>query len=91
MGVNRRTLLTRQCPRCGREMVDPYTLFRLPGELEDLAQALNLPAESVKAIIDTGKIPIRRAVDKNGRRYGPVRVLLADALKAVKGSRRKTL
>jgi len=78
VGVNRRTLLTRGCPRCGREMIDPYTLFRLPRDLEELAEALGLPAETVTAMIDAGKIPIRRAVDKNGRRYGPTLVWLAD-------------
>jgi hypothetical protein len=85
MGLKRqRTLLTRPCPRCGHALVDPHTLFRLPIDLELLASAVGLPAETVTQMIASGAIPTRRAVDTLGRRYGPPVVLLAEAL-AVQG------
>jgi hypothetical protein len=81
-----RKLIRRKCPGCGHEAVDPLTVFRLPGELEFLAQALELPEETVTTMLDRGAIPVRRWVDKNGRAYGPLSVLFADAVEAVRGS-----
>lgn len=58
-------------------------LYHLPRDFVALCEALNLPAETVTAMIDAGKIPIRRAVDKNGRRYGPILVWLQDVRQTI--------
>ena len=77
----------RSCPGCGHQFFSPHTLFRLPVDLDPLASALELPAETVTQMIATSAIPVRRAVDRNGRLYGPLLVLLADAAAAMRGSR----
>jgi hypothetical protein len=85
-----RALRIRKCPTCGHSSPDPLTIFRLPQDAGLLAEALDLPEESVAEMIAQGAIRPRRAVDKNGRCYGPVIVLFADALKAMEGLRGET-
>lgn len=78
----------RECRNCGHRLPDPLAIFRLPKEIDSLADALELAVETVTAMIHRGEIPVRRAVDRNGRPYGPKVVLLIDALTALQGSRR---
>ena len=72
-----------KCPNCDHKFVSPLRLFRLPGDLPLLAESLEMPAETITALLDRGTIPVRRAVDKNGRRYGPLLVWLVDAYAAI--------
>ncbi|MSP41519.1 MAG: hypothetical protein EXR70_23790 [Deltaproteobacteria bacterium] len=71
-----------QCP-CGHKF-KPFRRFVIPADIEALAKALELPAEAVTQMLSRGETPQRRAVDKNGRRYGPVLVFLDDALRALR-------
>jgi hypothetical protein len=82
-----RVLSYRKCPDCGHNFPEPRTVFRLPEDTGLLADAVELPGETVSALIDHGTIPTRRSINKNGRPYGPVVVLFHDALKAMKGLR----
>jgi hypothetical protein len=82
-----RKLVTLKCPGCGDDFVSPLTIFRLPGELDLLAKCLDLPAKAVAAMLDTGTIPLRRAIDKNGRRHGKFLVFFGDAQRAIRGLR----
>ena len=58
----------------------PY-LYRVPEELEPLAARLGLPVPELVQLIDGGRVPLRRRLNKNGSGYGPYRVLIHDVLK----------
>ena len=47
-------------------------------ELELLAARLGIPVQELTQLIEEGKIPRRRWVNKKGHRYGPVVVLIHD-------------
>ncbi len=56
-------------------------LYYLPKDLEALAARLGLPVPEVVQLIDGGRVPLRRWLNKNRRQYGPPVVLIHDALK----------
>ena len=76
------------CPNCGSEYARRL-LFWLPKDIDLLANALGLPAETVVAWLSSGQIPVRYSVDSLGRRRKTV-VWLADALEAIRASGRDT-
>ena len=77
------------CKRRGSQLPEQW-LYHLPRDLAGLCAALGLPAKTVTTLIANGSIPTRRAVDKNGRSYGPILVLFADAAAAMRGSQSDT-
>jgi hypothetical protein len=81
-----RKLLYLKCRGSGHTQVDPLSLFRIPDDLQLLADSLHLPVRTVEDYLSKGGIPIRRAVDRLGRSRGPFVVLLGDALESLRGS-----
>ena len=67
-----------ECSCCKRRF-NPFQRYELPAEFESLAQALELPAETVLAMLARGEIPQRQKRDAIGRWYGPRMVFLGDA------------
>ena len=63
-------------------------LYDISKNLESLAARLGLPVPELARLIEEGKIPRRRWVNKKGHRYGPVLVLIHDALKGIEGTGR---
>ena len=80
-----KTVIEIECPCCKRSF-NPFQRYELPAELELLAQALELPVETVLAMLASGEIPQRQKRDAIGRWYGPRIVFMDDALRAMRKS-----
>ena len=56
-------------------------VYNMPKDVGALAARLGLPVQEVVQLIDGGRVPLRRWLNKNRRPYGPPVVLIHDALK----------
>lgn len=72
-----------ECPCC-KNTFNSCQRYELPAGLESFAQALELPAGTVLAMLASGDIPQRQKRDGIGRWYGPRMVFLDDALRAMR-------